>query len=271
MIQDIFPKNIRVEYENKAPDDNSIVICFHGQTVLVKENTLDFPKYSVFEEKPEVDYLFKIDEQNYFLALSDVTSLTGYIYDNTDIFRNRKPGWLAFAGITAMHLYGWYNGHKFCGRCGKKLVHDKKERMLFCDTCACFNYPNISPCVIVGIIDGENFLLTRYSGRAYKKYALVAGYIEVGETAEDAVRREVMEEVGLKIKNIKYYKSQPWGFSRSLLLGYFAELDGSAEITLDKNELEEAVWVKRNEIDVTYDDFSLTNDMICQFKDGTIK
>lgn len=93
-------------------------------------------------------------------------------------------------------------------------------------------FPKISPAVIVAVTDNDRVLLTKYAGRTYKNYALVAGFNEAGETIEQTVRREVMEEVGLKVKNLKYYKSQPWGLSGSLLSGFFCELDGDDKITL---------------------------------------
>lgn len=85
-------------------------------------------------------------------------------------------------------------------------------------------FPKISPAVIVAVTDNDRVLLTKYAGRTYKNYALVAGFNEAGETIEQTVRREVMEEVGLKVKNLKYYKSQPWGLSGSLLSGFFVSL-----------------------------------------------
>jgi NAD+ diphosphatase len=134
-------------------------------------------------------------------------------------------------------------------------------------------YPRISPAVIVAVTKGDSILLTKYAGRAYAKYALIAGYTEIGETAEETVAREVMEEAGLKVKNIRYYKSQPWGFSETLLLGFFCEADGDDEICIDREELSVAQWVKRDEISKvqeTYDDISLTNEMICCFRDGMV-
>ena len=79
--------------------------------------------------------------------------------------------------------------------------------------------------------------MSKYAGRNYKKYALLAGFAEIGETLEETVKREVMEEVGLKVKNIRYYKSQPWSFSDTLLMGFYCDLDGSDEITLDRKNL----------------------------------
>ena len=99
---------------------------------------------------------------------------------------------------------------------------------------------------------------------------MIAGFTEIGENAEQTVAREVMEEVGLKVKNIRYYKSQPWAFSGSLLMGFFAELDGDDVITLDTNELSEAGWFSRDEIDLEDDHLSLTREMIMLFKQNKI-
>ena len=95
-----------------------------------------------------------------------------------------------------------------------------------CPSCEHVVYPKIKPAVIVGVIHEGKLLTSRYAGRAYGGLALIAGFVEIGETGEDTVRREVMEEVGLKVKNITYFATQPWGFESDLLLGYFCEVDG---------------------------------------------
>lgn len=175
---------------------------------------------------------------------------------------------MAFAGITGFQLYNWYGSHRFCGRCGQPMKKDKKERMLYCESCHQMEYPKICPAVIVGVTNGNRLLLSKYAGREYKKYALLAGFAEIGETIEQTIEREVMEEVGMKVKNITYYKSQPWSFTDTLLFGFFAELDGSAEITLDEEELALAEWFEREEIPVVEENISLTNEMIFAFKNG---
>ena len=109
-------------------------------------------------------------------------------------------------------------------------------------------FPKIAPAVIVGVTNGDKILMTKYAGREYKKYALIAGFTEIGETAEQTVEREVMEEVGLHVKNIRYYKSQPWGYDSDLLLGYFCELAEEHKIELDETELSLAEWIDYKDV-----------------------
>ncbi|MBQ4416594.1 MAG: NUDIX domain-containing protein, partial [Butyrivibrio sp.] len=97
---------------------------------------------------------------------------------------------------------------------------------------------------------------------------LVAGFNEIGETLEETVSREVMEEVGLRVKNIRYYKSQPWAVAGDILAGYFCDVDGDPSIRIDEQELKEAAWVRREDVDGQPDDFSLTNEMMTVFREG---
>jgi len=212
-------------------------------------------------------YLFAIDETAYFLARPDTTlSIPGFAFEPVRNFRTTAPQETSFAMMSAWHLFQWYRDTRFCGRCGSPLVADTKQRMMRCPDCGNMIYPRINPCVIIGIMDGSRLLMSRYAGRSYKNYALIAGFAEFGEAMEDTVRREVMEEVGLKVKNITYYKSQPWGMSSSLLCGYFCELDGPDQITLEEDELAEAGWYERDDIDLLPDEMTLTREMILEFK-----
>lgn len=141
---------------------------------------------------------------------------------------------------------------------------------MVCPNCGKTFYPRIMPAVIVGVKNGDKLLLTRYrTGFAYN--ALIAGFTEIGETAEQTVAREVMEEAGIRVKNIRYYASQPWGIANDLLLGYYCELDGDSTIHMDTQELKYAQWVRREDIELQPDDFSLTNDMMRRFKLGIEK
>ena len=148
------------------------------------------------------------------------------------------------------------------------MTHHETLRALSCD-CGNLVFPVIAPAVIVGVIHGDKILVTRYAGREFKGLALIAGFCEIGETAEDTVRREVMEEAGIRVKNIRYFASQPWGFASDLLLGYYAELDGSGELRIDEEELQSAAWVSREELEpVVENRLSLTGTMIERFRLG---
>lgn len=280
MIQDIYPHIYHNEYKDFRPENTDFILVFHRNTVMIrfKEEHLRYPTFSEMQSfSCDYEYLFSIDNYKYFLALPKSCHLEepsimidGYHYENVRIFRSAASRHTAFAGITAHHLFGWYQSNQFCGRCGQKMLPDHKERMLFCPDCRNMVYPRISPAVIVGIINGDQILMSKYAGRSYTNYALIAGFTEIGECAEQTVAREVMEEVGLKVKNIRYYKSQPWAFSGSLLMGFFCDLDGSDQIKLDTSELAEAGWYSRDEITLEDDHISLTREMIMHFKNGNI-
>lgn len=177
-----------------------------------------------------------------------------------------------FAATTAMHLAHWYENNRFCGRCGTPTVQDTVERALRCPHCGNVIYPRIVPAVIVGILNPRrnSILLTRYR-TGYTHYALVAGFTEIGETLEGTVRRETMEETGLHVTNIRYYKSQPWGIVDDILAGFWCEVEGDDTIHMDRNELRTAEWVTPENVELQPQDFSLTNEMMYLFKTGKIR
>jgi NAD+ diphosphatase len=142
------------------------------------------------------------------------------------------------------------------------------ERAMLCPVCHNVEYPKISPGIIVAVTNGDQILLTKYAHRTNPHYALIAGFNEVGETLEETVHREVMEEVGLQVKHLRYYKNQPWSFSDSLLVGFFADLDGTPDIHRDASELATAEWRLRKDIPSNTLDISLTHEMIHLFQKG---
>lgn len=271
MIQDIFPAQLKIEYENILPHNGDALIVFSGGRALVRYcgEEFFFPSVGDFSEyKSQMRYLFKLNDERFFLLnVGNQPVPNGYELESLQKFRTAHPQYKAFAVVTAHHISEFYRCNRFCGSCGAPLIHSESERAMRC-SCGRIYYPQIAPSVIVAVTDGERLLLTKYNSAhsAYKKYALVAGYCETGESAEDTVRREVMEEVGLKVKDISYYKSQPWGFTGTLLLGYFAVLDGSDKLTMDESELSKAQWFHRNEIPKTDSSISLTNEMIEYFR-----
>lgn len=272
MLQEIEPKQYHVEYSLRQPEADSLCFVFQGRKVLerVQDGSFALPTYRELRaEMKQVFYLFRIDGEEYYLAeLEEGTQLPGYDWQDLRKDREKKDKAFHFAETTAYHLSLWYRDNKFCGRCGGETQPDQDERMLRCPRCGNMVYPKIAPAVIVAVTDGDRLLMTRYQGREYKGYALIAGFNEIGETAEDTVRREIREEVGLEVRDIRYYSSQPWGTESNLLLGFFARLDGDGTIHMDRQELSQAGWYRREEIPVKPDEYSLTNHMIQAFLRG---
>lgn len=276
MIQDIYPKHLNNQYNgNTTPSDNDIICVFRGDDILSRadDTTVDLPKRSQMKDAiARETYLFSIDDTAWYLAeLKQEAALpTGYEFENVRGHRKLGPRDMIYGEMTARHLYIWYRDNRFCGRCGHETVHDKKMRMKFCPECKNQIFPKICPAIIAAVVDGDKILLTRYAGRAYKHYALIAGFTEIGETAEETVAREVFEEAGIRVKNIRYWATQPWGIDSDLLIGYFCEPDGDTTIALDEEELSSAGWYSRDEIDFEPDDVSLTHNMIRAFLEGRL-
>lgn len=274
MIQDIYPHIFHNEYKIEKPSEDDYIWIFNKDDVLLKAGSDDF-KVPTYRDLCKYDhrlssrliYLFKVDNNKAYLLMDYSFIPDGVLSPRRTMdFRTLQPQWLGFMGITARHLWGWYSANRFCGRCGSRTVLHSVERAVTCEKCGNIVYPTISPVIMVGITNGDKILLTHYANRPYKRYALVAGFVEIGETLEDTIRREVMEEVGLKVKNIKYYKSQPWAFSSTLISGFFAEVDGSDEVRVDHRELADAVWVRYDEIPEAESMVSLSQDMQQHFK-----
>lgn len=278
MIQDILPHRLYNQYDSEAlvkEEDTILNIC-NGK-LLVKEaefanNILVFPKKSDLTLECDCRYLFKVDEERFFLIgeeLKEEELPAGFIYVGEKQLRTEGmgPDEYIFAGITGKHLSDWYRDNCYCGRCGTKMLHSSTERAMTCKACGNRSYPRIMPAVIVGVKNGNKLLITRYN-TGYAHNALIAGFTEIGETVEETVQREVMEEAGIKVKNIRYYKSQPWGSANDILLGFYCEVDGNDTITMDSDELKYAQWVEREEIGLQPGNFSLTNEMMRMFKEG---
>lgn len=301
MIQDIFPHVMHNEYHTEAaPKPDDIVFCFEGSKLWVKaQPEISFLKVKELEalvsgqaesadELPELIYLFTIDEQGFYLmkelrcdlpsadnaaseqSLSEEEAgavILSCIEIRELREKNQISQEMAFAAYTAKHLADWYRDNHFCGRCGGKMEHSKSERAMVCPRCGYTSYPRIMPAVIVGVIKGDELLITKYRV-GYRHNALIAGFTEIGETLEETVAREVMEETGIKVTNIRYYKSQPWGIANDILVGFFCEAEGDTSIHMDEKELKYAQWTRREDIVLQPDAYSLTNEMMKRFKDG---
>ena len=279
MIQDITPHILKNQYTKVDAGKDDYLIFFKGREVLCRIDAMEkahIPKFKDVEKwNPNIYeddiFLFSVDERPYFLVSHlKIAEDENFRYIDIKVFLESSKRHKGFATVTAFQLSNWYQNHRFCGKCGHELVHADKERMLHCAHCGNMEYPKLAPAVIVGIRNGEYLLMTKYRGRISRYYALVAGFAEIGETIEETVRREVKEEVGLEIKNISYYKSQPWGLTDTLLFGFYADVDGDDTITLDEEELELGKWIHYTDIDSTHTHYSLTSEMIQHFRSEKI-
>ena len=279
MIQDIGQHVYDRAYSLRPARQEDFALCYQKGKVLlcrVGEGEWALPRFIDFpaELRPDTAtarHFFALDGVGCYLCDPDPAEERlpeGWSYCSAQTVRTVRPMEVAFAAITGAQLDRWYKNRVYCGRCGAKLEPSAVERAMNCPVCGLIEYPKISPAVIVAVTDGDKLLLTRYADRPYRGPALIAGFVEIGETLEDTVRREVLEEVGLHVKNIRYYKNQPWSFTDTLLVGFYCELDGEAEIHLDHNELCEGVWMARREIPSRENDVSLTAEMIEMFRRG---
>lgn len=266
MLQDLAYGRLENEYRPVPPRETDAVLCFREGSLLVEKRPggeLAFP--TVSNVKGALQYAFRLHDVNYYLA-AEAPETGEYIPVRQ--LRYEADNTFCYAAMTGWHLHRWYETSRFCGRCGEKTVHDEKERMVRCPQCGNLIFPRINPAIIVGVTDGDRILLTKYAGRGYTHYALVAGFTEIGETVEQTVAREVAEEVGLQVKNIRFYKSQPWGIDGGLLLGFFCDLAGDDTVRLDENELALAQWYERTSLPIGDDGYSLTREMIRIFGEG---
>ena len=274
MIQDIYPHIYHNEMKWKQPDGEDFVLCYgKGRTLYckVEDDRIDLPRVAELPALREsLQYLFSIDERAYYLAEGEDTPGGGWEALPTGKLRSFPRRTRIFAAAAGESLYRWYSSQRFCGRCGARMEKSRVERAMVCPACGNTVYPKICPAVIVAVHDGERLLLTRYKDRPIKHYALVAGFNEIGESIEETVHREVLEETGVRVKNLKFYKSQPWVFTDTLLFGFFAELDGSDRITVQEDELAEANWYPRSEVPADTAHMSLTAEMIEQFRLGHV-
>ena len=169
----------------------------------------------------------------------------------------------------AIQLLEWRKNHKFCSHCGHQTHIHPSEYAMICPSCRYHQYPRVQPCVITIITRGnDEILLAKNAKNKTNMYGLIAGFVEVGETLEEAVRRETLEEVGLKVKNIQYLASQPWPFPSNLMLAFRAEY-ASGEIELQEEEISDAEFFKFDQLpDIPFKG-SIAHAMIMHVTQGT--
>ena len=292
MIHDILPHVLNNEFKVCDPKPTDFVIRYDGAKTLLKKVATSGQEgasavgYAIprvgellaLEGKTLADfeghYLFSIDDMAFFLDDSieakpadTVATPEGYEFMCSRTFRTMNPV-ERMGGATAVHIAHWESLNKFCGKCGNVTIRGDHERSIVCPKCGNVVYPRISPVVIVAVRNGDKLLMAHNIDNPNPRLFLISGFVEVGESLEQAVHREVMEEAGLRVKNIRYFGSQPWPFSDSMIAGFTAELDGDDTIRMQKEELSEAMWVKREDIPEYETDVSISCCLIENFRRG---
>ena len=186
-------------------------------------------------------------------AFNDLRLLYGAVDEDIYILAGR-----------ALQIVAWDQTHQYCGRCGHLTEDLKDERARKCPACGFMSFPRLSPAVITAVLKGNQILLTRYAAFRGHMHTIIAGFVEPGETLEECLRREVFEETGIKVKNIKYFSSQPWPFPNSLMIGFTAEYE-SGEISVDGKEIAEAGWYKADNIPEVPPKMSIAREIIDWF------
>ena len=161
----------------------------------------------------------------------------------------------------------WNENHRYCGKCGRLTTEKTDERAKACLHCGLVNYPRLSPAVIMAVIKDRQILLAQSQRFHAKFYSVLAGFVEPGETLEECVKREVREEVGIAVKNIRYFGSQPWPFPDSLMIAFTAEYAGG-EIEIDNSEILYAGWFTADSLTFIPPKISIARHLIDWFSEN---
>ena len=276
MLHDIEPGIFKnTFFEIDIIQENDYCLCYkdHQIGLTLKGHEFDLPRKKdlkgMFNEQKAI-YLFALNGTHCFLVPDVEKYNPQLIFKEVFELRLLKNKEIAWLGSLGHHLYIWYQANRYCGKCGAKTKMKKDERAILCPDCGNVVYPKISPAIIVSVTCENKILLARAVNFRSHFYSLIAGYTEAGESLEQTVAREVKEETGIDIYNIRYYKSQPWPFSGSIMIGFQAMADDKQPINIDTKEIVDAGWFTRGNLPVHPDNNSIAGEMIELFekKDG---
>jgi NAD+ diphosphatase len=277
MIHEIFPHRFNNQFivTNNIREDD-FILQYNENLLLLKINgdSFDIPRkkdFSGISNTTEKTFLFTLNDVSCFLVRDSFKiDESLFVYKEINFLRTFKQQEIAWIGIVGFQLMNWYSQNKFCGKCGSKTKEKEDERAIICPNCNTIVFPKISPAIIVAIICNDQILLANNTNFPNNWYSLIAGYADIGESLEETVIREVKEEVGIDVKNIRYYISQPWPFSGSMMVGFFAEADSAQTICVDNKEITDAAWYTRGNLPNHPPNISIAGEMIEKFEKGEI-
>ncbi|MBI4777122.1 MAG: NAD(+) diphosphatase [Deltaproteobacteria bacterium] len=234
-------------HEREERADGANWFLFRGDRLLVERTTGTLPTTS------DVALLKRSSSEKHYLGLFSGRSCYSADLDiNVEpperwVFQTLRQMWETWdeevfnqAGL-AFQIVNWHRIRRFCGHCGSRLEQNSESTGKTCPECGLSHFPPISPAIIVAVIRNQELLLARAHRHPSGMYSVIAGFVEPGETLEDCVKREVKEETGVNVKDIRYFGSQPWPFPHSLMIGFIAEYAGG-EIAVDDDEIMDAGW-----------------------------
>ena len=265
----------------KTNNSNKKLIIFNNNKIIFDKDINNFI----------LDYAYlNIDiDKSIYVGIGESNNTLYYAVDVTDtIFSINDQGYTSLIEIDirsilvkssaeeialvgrAQHLLDWYKNSQFCGACGSKNMYSDKEGAFYCSCSKNMLYPKISPCVIGIILNGDEILLARNKLFPEGMFSAIAGFVEASETLEQTFEREIHEEVGLKVKNIKYFGSQPWPFPNQLMIAFTCEYE-SGEIDVDGEEIVEASWFNVSNMPNIPPTSSISGQLINSYLEGHLK
>lgn len=261
MIEKSIYENYQIGFSDEiTPATDDYLFIFNEKRELFLDNSKQLPKRLDNIDINFCLFIGKYNSKNCFVINANFEKG----FDLREVYEFDKDKYLM--GTKAVLVNDWYISHQFCGKCGTETLLDENDMMLKCPKCGQVHYPRIAPAIIVAISKGDKLLMAKHSYHDNIRYALIAGFVEPGESIEEAVHREVLEEVGIKIKNLKYERSQSWPFPNSLMLAFSAEYE-SGDIKVDGDEILKAKWFGKDEIIRYGSDISISDWLIQNFID----
>ncbi len=254
------------------PGEDPMLFAFRGRDLLVTED-LRLPKVSEIDahgfEAVRRQYLGALDGRHCYSAElpAETTEAGGLRFANLHmLYGSFDEATHAIAG-RAVQIVEWDRTHQFCGACGEKTVLSELDRSRTCPDCQFPMYPRLAPAMIVSVEREDEILLARSPHFPEGIMSVLAGFVEPGESVEDAVVREVFEETAITVSNVQYYSSQAWPFPNSLMLGFRAEYE-SGEIVCDPTEIADANWYRRDDLPMIPPGISIARRLIDDWVDA---
>lgn len=256
------------------PQHKALDTCYvpvsNGQLLCAEDGEwapLTSSVWRFLNPRPEAQKLYLGCYHNlncYVVVLDKQPAMAGYRWQNLGQLLSLLTPVDYEVAARALEVVHWDREHRFCGRCGGLTRQHERDLAKYCQACEVSYYPRLSPCVITVVTRGEECLLAHNSAFAGRFFSALAGFVEAGETLESGLRREVEEEVGIKIGRLEYFGSQSWPFPSQLMIGFLAEYE-SGEIVVDGVEIDEAHWFRYDALPAIPSAATLSGQLIHEF------